>query len=174
MTKTQHRTRRTAVELHHILPTDDQKLAAVRAEHVRKAQPHPARVRGGAALVVLSVLLSSSTFWAFLWWDDAARQAFFPRRGPGTLVMSVLFAWGLLTQIIGPLRLTHALQLDGRLLIALSLKLVVCWTVTSIATIVWWLASHDISGWFALLAGGLLLPAFALFQLVRIAVEADG
>jgi hypothetical protein len=174
MTKTQHRTRRTVVDLHHVLPTDDQKIAEVPVAHVRKAQPHPSGVRGGAALVVLSVLVSSSTFWAFLWWDDPARQAFFPRRGPGTLVMTILFLWGLLTQIVGPLRLTRALQLNGRLRIALSLKLVVCWTVTSIATIAWWIASTDISGWFAILAGALLIPAFTLFQLARIAIEADG
>jgi hypothetical protein len=173
MTKTKHRTRRTVVDLHHVLPTEDQNIEE-RPVHVRRGSPHPSSVRGGASLIVIGVLVSSSIFWSFLWWDDAARQTFFPRRGPGTLVMSVLFAWGLLTQIVGPLRLTRALQLNGRLRIALSLRLVVCWTVTGVATIVWWLASDDISAWFALLAGLLLLPAWILFQLVRIAIEADG
>jgi hypothetical protein len=174
MTKTQHRVRRTSVDLHHVLPTDDQTIAEERPVHVRRVGPHPSRVRGGAGLLVLLVLVSSSTFWSFLWWDDAARQKFFPLRGPGTLVMSILFAWGLVTQIIGPLMLTRALQLDGRLRIALSLKLVVCWTLTGIGTIAWWLASKDISAWFALLAGLLLLPAWGLFQLARMAVRADG
>jgi hypothetical protein len=174
MTKTQHRTRRTVVDLHHVLPSDDQKITEERPVHVRRMGPHPGIVRNNAILIVASVLIASSTFWAFLWWDDAARQKFFPRRGPGTLTMSILFVWGLLTQIVGPLRLTRALHLTGRLRIALSLKLVVAWLLTGVGTIVWWLAADDISAWFALLAGLLLLPAWILLQLVRIAVAADG
>jgi hypothetical protein len=160
------------VDLHHVLGPADQSVDE-RPVHVHVPKPHPSSVRGGAALVVLAVLVSSSTFWAFLWWDDVVRQKFFPRRGPGTLVMSVLFAWGLLTQIVGPLVLTHALQLTARLRISLSLKLVVAWTLTGLGTLAWWIAANDISGWFALLAAGLLAPAFLLFQIVRVAVKAD-
>jgi hypothetical protein len=173
VTTTQHRTRRAVADLHHVLPTEDQELASPRPVHVWRPGPHPSRVRGGAILIVLAVLVSSSTFWAFLWWDDAVRQDFFPRRGPGTLVMSALFGWGCLTQIVGPLRLTHGLQMSGRLLISLSLKLVVCWTATGLLTLAWWLVADDISGWFALLAAMLLPPAWTLFQLVRVAVKAD-
>ena len=173
MTRTQHRTRRSAVDLHHVLGPQDQSVAE-RPVHVHRPAPHPSSVRGGAAILVLLVLVSSSTFWAFLWWDDATRQAFFPKRGPGTLVMSLLFAWGLVTQIVGPLRVVHGLHLSGRLQIALSLRLVVEWTLTSIGTLAWWLLSRDISGWFALLAGLLVLPAFGLFQIARAAVKADG
>jgi hypothetical protein len=174
VTKTLHRTRRTVVDLHHVLPPQDQELAGERAVHAFRPGPHPSLVRGGSIVIVLLVLVSSSTFWAFLWWDDPVRQDFFPRRGPGTPVLAALFTWGLLTQIVGPLRLTRALQMTGRLRIALSLKLVVCWTMTGVGTIAWWIASNDISGWFALLAGLLLIPAFLLFQLARIAVKADG
>jgi hypothetical protein len=173
VTRTQHRTRRAVVDLHHVLGQSDQTVTE-RPVHVHRQKPHPSLVRGGASVLVILVLISSSTFWAFLWWDDRTRQAFFPRRGPGTLVMSALFVWGLLTQIVGPLRIVHDLQLTGRLRIALSLRLCVEWTLTSGGTIVWWLVASDISGWFALLAGLLLLPAFGLFQLVRVAVEADG
>jgi hypothetical protein len=172
MTRLQHRTRRAVVDLHHVLGPKDQKVDE-RPIHVHRLRPHPSLVRGGGAVVVLVVLVSSSIFWGFLWWDDVARQAFFPRRGPGPLVMSVLFLWGLLTQIVGPLVLTHALQLGGRLRIALSLRLVVAWTLTGLGTLAWWIASDDISRWFALLAGGLLGPAFLLYQIVRIAVKAD-
>jgi hypothetical protein len=172
VTRTQHRTRRTVVDLHHVLGQDDQSVTE-HPVHVHRPQPHPSSVRGGAAVLVTLVLVSSSTFWALLWWDDGTRQAFFPRRGPGTLVMAILFAWGLLTQIVGPLRIIRALQMTGRLRIALSLRMVVEWTATSLGTIAWWLASRDISGWFALLAGLLVLPAFGLYQLVRTAVRAD-
>jgi hypothetical protein len=161
------------VDLHHVLAPSDQKVAERRV-HVRRAQPHPSRIQGAAAVLVIAVLLASSIFWSFLWWDDRVRQQFFPRRGPGTLVMSVLFGWGLLTQIVGPLRLVHALQLTGRLRIALTLRMVVEWTITGAATIAWWIASRDLSGWFALLAGLLLLPAWMLFLLARAAVRADG
>jgi hypothetical protein len=174
MTRTQqHRSRRVVVDLHHVLAPSDQKVTE-RAVHVRRARLHPGRIRAAATLLVLLVLISSSTFWAFLWWDDGVRQKFFPRRGPGPLVMWALFAWGLLTQIVGPLRLVRALQLTGRLRIALTLRMVVEWTLTGIGTIAWWLASKDISGWFALLAGLLLLPAWCLFHLARAAVRADG
>lgn len=169
---TKHRTRRAVVDMHHVLGPGDQKVGG-RPVHVHVPRPHPSSVRGGAALVVLAVLVSSATFWAFVWSEDGARQRFFPRRGPGTLVISILFAWGLLTQIAGPLVLTHALQLTGRLRIALSLRLVVAWTLTGLGTLAWWIASQDVSGWFALLAGGLLAPAWILYQLARVAVKAD-
>ena len=55
----------------------------------------------------------------------------------------------------------------------MTLRMVVAWTLTSLGTIAWWLASNDISGWFALLAGFLLLPAWILFELARMAVKAD-
>src|SRR6185436_1355804 len=131
-------------------------------------------MQGAAAVLVIAVLLASSIFWAFLWWDDGVRQQFFPRRGPGTLVMCVLFGWGLLTQIVGPLRIVHTLQLTGRLRIAVTLRMVVEWTITGAGTIAWWIASRDLSGWFALLAGLLLPPAWMLFLLARAAVRADG
>jgi hypothetical protein len=170
---TKHRTRRAVVDLHHVLGPGDQKVDE-RPVHVHVPKPHPTLVRGAGALVILAVLVSSSTFWAFMWWDDGVRQSFFPRRGPGAAVMWGLFAWGLLTQIVGPLVITHALQLTGRLRIALSLRLVVAWMATGLGTLAWWIASRDISGWFALLAGGLLVPAYLLYQLARVAVKADG
>jgi hypothetical protein len=173
VTKIQHRARRALVDLHHVLPTQDLEVAEEAPVHVRRHGPHPPLVRGGATALVLAVLLSSSTFWAFLWWDDGVRRTFFPRRGPGDLVLGALFLWGFLTQVAGPLRLVHHLQLKGRLRIALSLRLVACWVVTGLATVAWWIAGTTISGWFALLAGILLIPAVLVFQLARAAVAAD-
>lgn len=172
MTITRHRRRRNA-ELHHVLPAQDQDLVTAREAHVFHARAHSSRIVGSAALVVIAVLVSSSTFWAFVWWDDVVRQNFFPRRGPGTIVMSLLFSWGLLTQIVGPLRIVRALQESRRLRIALSLKLVACWTATALFTIVWWIVFDVISGWFALLAGGLFLPAGLLLQTARVAIASD-
>ncbi len=169
-----HERAQAAGELHHVLPPDQQRMSGRREVLVRRVAPHPPGVRVPALLLCAAVFLSSSLFWGFVWWDDPVRRVFFPKRGLPSAVMLALFAYGLWTQIITPLRLVRGLAERGRVLVALSLRAVLAWSATSLGTVIWWLVSADVSGWFAFLGGALVLPAWVLYSLVKAAVRADG
>jgi hypothetical protein len=163
-------------ELHHRLPRAATKLGAVAKEEtlevVRRVRPHPKVVVRLALLVFLAVITSSSTFWFVVLQEDAALRVFFPVRRTGGLVFACV-AWGMLTQVLGPLTVVRRLQLSRRLYVSRSLQLVIAWSATSIVSLAFGFASRSVSGWFMAAAAALLPAAFVLYRLVKAALASD-
>ncbi len=170
---TSHRPRRRG-DLHHVFPPERLRLSAPREVLRREHAPiHPPRVRGLAALVLALVFFTSAGFWAAVWWDDATRNVFFPRRTLSPAILCGLFAWGAWTQLVMPLRLLRALATTSRITISRALRLVLSWAATGVVTMLWWIFSDDVTGWFALFGGALLAAAAVLQRCVVAAFKVD-
>ncbi len=141
-----------------------------------RPQPVPDHPAGALRLAIVTlglVVLGCSAFWGTIAFSDEMRRAFFPRPALSGAVIFGLFAWGAWTQLITPLRLIRGILTRSRLAVSRSLRLVLAWAGTAAVTLLWFVASNDIGGWFAVQALLLVPASAALYVAVRQAVITD-